>query len=87
VRYVERAHLRKGSNLVKLSLYISTGTTQEFCGHTDPGAAFAKVADRAGAAAESAFDTIWAPDQSMPFGLPDHNQAIQRLLGRLPDYP
>ncbi|WP_328320480.1 LLM class F420-dependent oxidoreductase [Kribbella sp. NBC_00382] len=55
---------------MKLSLYIPTGTTQEFHGYTDPMAAFDKIRELAVAADESGFETIWAPDHFMPFGPP-----------------
>jgi F420-dependent oxidoreductase-like protein len=55
---------------MKLSLYIPTGTTQEFYGYTDPVAAFERVRELAVAADESGFATIWAPDHFVPFGPP-----------------
>ena len=53
---------------MKLSLYIPTGTTQEFHGFTDPLAAFERIRELAVAADESGFETIWAPDHFVPFG-------------------
>ncbi|MBU3063571.1 LLM class F420-dependent oxidoreductase [Nocardia sp. NEAU-G5] len=55
---------------MKLSLYIPTGTTQEFYGYTDPVAAFSTIRDLAVVADECGFDTIWAPDHFVPFGPP-----------------
>jgi F420-dependent oxidoreductase-like protein len=55
---------------VKLSLYIPTGTTQEFAGHTDPVAAFDTIVELATTADEVGFETIWAPDHFIPFGPP-----------------
>lgn len=55
---------------MKLSLYIPTGTTQEFYGYTDPVAAFERIRELAVAADESGFATIWAPDHFVPFGPP-----------------
>jgi F420-dependent oxidoreductase-like protein len=55
---------------MKLSLYIPTGTTQEFSGYTDPLAAFDKIRELAVAADGSGFHTIWAPDHFIPFGPP-----------------
>ncbi|MER7243291.1 LLM class F420-dependent oxidoreductase [Kribbella sp. NPDC000426] len=55
---------------MKLSLYIPTGTTQEFNGFTDPLAAFERIRELAVAADESGFETIWAPDHFVPFGPP-----------------
>ena len=55
---------------MKLSLYIPTGTTQEFHAYTDPAAAFDKIRQLAAVADESGFETIWAPDHFVPFGPP-----------------
>ncbi len=55
---------------MKLSLYIPTGTTQEFSGYTDPVAAFDKIRELAVVADDSGFHTIWAPDHFIPFGPP-----------------
>jgi F420-dependent oxidoreductase-like protein len=55
---------------VKLSLYIPTGTTQEFNGFADPVAAFERIRELAVAADESGFETVWAPDHFVPFGPP-----------------
>lgn len=55
---------------MKLSLYLPTGTTQEFFGHSDPIAAFDMIRELASIADETGFETIWAPDHFMPFGPP-----------------
>jgi alkanesulfonate monooxygenase SsuD/methylene tetrahydromethanopterin reductase-like flavin-dependent oxidoreductase (luciferase family) len=55
---------------MKFSLYIPTGTTQEFSGYTDPIAAFEKIRELAMAADDGGFGTIWAPDHFVPFGPP-----------------
>jgi F420-dependent oxidoreductase-like protein len=55
---------------MKLSLYLPTGTTQEFAGHSDPVAAFDTIVELAAVAEEVGFDTIWAPDHFIPFGPP-----------------
>ena len=55
---------------MKLSLFIPTGTTQEFAAYTDPVAAFDRIRELAVAAEESGFETIWAPDHFIPFGPP-----------------
>lgn len=53
---------------MKLSLYLPTGTTQEFTGYSDPIAAFDMIRELASIADETGFETIWAPDHFMPFG-------------------
>jgi F420-dependent oxidoreductase-like protein len=55
---------------MKLSLFIPTGTTQEFAAYADPVAAFDRIRELAVAADESGFETIWAPDHFIPFGPP-----------------
>jgi F420-dependent oxidoreductase-like protein len=55
---------------MKFSLYIPTGTTQEFSGYADPIAAFEKIRELAMAADDGGFETIWAPDHFVPFGPP-----------------
>ncbi|MDR8407383.1 LLM class F420-dependent oxidoreductase [Nonomuraea sp. 3-1Str] len=55
---------------MKLSLYIPTGTTQEFAAYTDPVAAFDTIRELAAVADGSGFETIWAPDHFVPFGPP-----------------
>lgn len=55
---------------MKLSLYLPTGTTQEFTGYSDPIAAFDMIRELASIADETGFETIWAPDHFMPFGPP-----------------
>jgi F420-dependent oxidoreductase-like protein len=55
---------------MKFSLYLPTGTTQEFYGYTDPVAAFDRIRELAITADESGFETIWAPDHFVPFGPP-----------------
>lgn len=55
---------------MKLSLYLPTGTTQEFYGHTDPVAAFDKVVTLARTADEAGFEALWLPDHFIPFGPP-----------------
>ena len=55
---------------MKLSLYLPTGTTQEFYGQTDPVAAFAKIVELAKIADGAGFETVWLPDHFIPFGPP-----------------
>lgn len=55
---------------MKLSLYLPTGTSQEFTGYSDPIAAFDMIRELASIADETGFETIWAPDHFMPFGPP-----------------
>jgi F420-dependent oxidoreductase-like protein len=55
---------------MKLSLYLPTGTTQEFAGHRDPVAAFDTIVELATVAEEVGFATVWAPDHFVPFGPP-----------------
>ncbi|MEU6587537.1 LLM class F420-dependent oxidoreductase [Nocardia sp. NPDC046763] len=55
---------------MKLSLYLPTGTTQEFAGYSDPTAAFEAMRELAVAADDCGFHTLWAPDHFMPFGPP-----------------
>src|SRR4051794_32777860 len=68
--YLAGVSTERGSPTMKLSLYIPTGTTQEFSGYTDPLAAFDKIRELAVAADGSGFHTIWAPDHFIPFGPP-----------------
>jgi F420-dependent oxidoreductase-like protein len=55
---------------VKLSLYLPTGTTQEFYGQNDPVGAFDKILEVARVADEVGFETLWLPDHFVPFGPP-----------------
>jgi F420-dependent oxidoreductase-like protein len=55
---------------MKLSLFLPTGTAQEFAGWSDPVAAFARLVELTRVAEEVGFETVWLPDHFVPFGPP-----------------
>ncbi|WP_019929564.1 LLM class F420-dependent oxidoreductase [Nocardia sp. BMG111209] len=58
---------------MKFSLYLPTGLGHDFAGYSDPVAAYETIAELAGAAEESGYETVWVADHFVPFpAAPDY---------------